>query len=211
MHNTEKNYYELRAQITLKKLFDISLEHSDRPDLVSESGYGIEITRAINTTQEENYKFFHNKMKNNSIHSIPKKSLNRFEKDNLEVLEIDNKIIGYTGFRWHSNINVINAIKHKINLINQDGYSVNQIDLYVFTDDFKQYDADDVKEIMTEIKVYQSQYNKHMNKVFLDDTGYFYVIDLANEKIEFINTDPYLSEIVRSAKKKAMLIEKSLH
>lgn len=213
MHNIEKNYYELRAQETLIKLFGVSLAHSDKPDLISESGYGVEVTRAIDKTQEENFKFFQNKMKNKCINSIPPKSLKRFKKNNQEIHTnpFNNKVFALSGSLWGSSGNVINSIKNKIDIINRNNYVVSNVDLYVFTDSFRQYDEYDAQEIMHEIKTYQSDYDLRFKKIYLDDTGYFYVIDLVNEKTEFINTDPYLSEIVRSAKEKAMLIEKSLH
>ena len=62
LQHTKLNYYECLAKIVLEKLFRdifVDLEIKDKPDLQnSQIGKGVEVTRAINSIEEQNEKLF---------------------------------------------------------------------------------------------------------------------------------------------------------
>ena len=120
-HNTEKDFYEIKSQITLQKLFRNEysrLIRSESPDLITDDlDIGVEITRAINQQDKKEREFFHNSLMNSDISRVDLKILKIFQKNGKQILKRPDSeiIIGYTYGFWHSNSNIIDAVTKKNN------------------------------------------------------------------------------------------------
>ncbi len=204
-HNLEKLFYEYRAKYTLEKLFFTEygeLTHSDKPDLISSNGDGIEVTRAINPVRAKDDRFFNKNIRNNEDVGI--NTLKNFCKNsNIVVPFYDNgKFIGnsYAYNVWVSNDLIINTILNKISVINKNSYKkTNNLDLYIFSDSYKEYDEKDVFNILSDVK-------KDLNGIrflYIDDCGWFYKCDLLNGEVSFFNTENVLHSICTKARNKA--------
>lgn len=186
-HHLEKNFYEIRALLILQKLFGNeynTLYRSECPDLISiNQEFGVEITRAIDKKTESEHKYFNNKLKNHRISEINKNKLETFqnsEKLKRKIFYSENNIIkGYSFFKWHSNDLLIETIHHKIKLINDGNYKpLQNIDLYVFSDSFNDYDDVDINEIMRKTIDNQKHFKIKFRNIYFDDLYFLYKIDL---------------------------------
>ena len=211
-HNTEKDFYEIRALLTLQRVVGNeynSLVRSESPDLVSApKEFGVEITRTVDTESEAEHKFFNKEIKSHSVSEIDDKKLKSFQKSGklISTLPIDGiqRVIGYSVAHWHSNDLVIETISRKIQLVNNGNYqSLKHLDLYVFSDSFNEYDECDIEDIMEKTVIAQAQYDIRFRYVFFDDVYSFFQIDLHNQKYRRFDITDISHEICSQAKKKA--------
>lgn len=116
IHNLEKNYYEIRALLTLKKLFDIefvNLEHSDKPDLWDEKKkFGIEVVRAFDELREQKLSFYSKNIKGKN--DIQQKIKDKFSTKGYEILYYNKKTIGFSSpIKWNNTQLAITQIRKK--------------------------------------------------------------------------------------------------
>lgn len=211
IHSANKKYYETRALLTLKALFPDEFSewfNSDRPDLVSNNKIkGIEVVRAVDRSREEASSYYAKFMGGKFENSIPEEKLNKFialGNHYVTLNEIDPnmppKIVGYSsGIRWHTTNNIFQAISKKVDYLDDTKWCTQYVSLYIFTDSFKEYDENDIKEIVN--KIQQLQNNKKMKYEFLfvDDCGWFHKCNLKTGKYEFYNTESKLHCICKEA------------
>lgn len=211
-HNREKDYYEIRALLTLEKFFKKeygNLIRSESPDLISENReIGIEITRTVNNQSEQEHKIISKEIMNNSLTDIDREKIEFVQKSGKQiqfaVINGEKRAIGYSDFLWHTNKLVIDTIVRKIELINKGKYQITKhLDLYVFSDSFNEYDDTDINEIMNEILNVQSKYDIKLRYIFFDDLCTLYLLDLLNKKINSYDMNCIIHDICVKAKKEA--------
>ena len=213
-HNTNKNYYEIRALLTLQTLFPEkyqSLIHSDKPDLIDASNnMGVEVCRVVNDEFEKRFSYFSDSIKNKSIFDINEKGLNSFTANGNELILYDNiglkpsdYVAGfYTNSTWHSNDLAIQCFIKKLETIKKNSnYGCNVLNLYVFSDSFTQYDLNDIKKIIAAIKNSAIYSSVKIDTIYFDDCGWFYECKLATDEIEFFNTEKFLHNICVNSEK----------
>ncbi len=181
-----KYFYEIRALLTLKALFAEKMEsavHSDSPDIHLSDTCGIEVTRC--TDNEDQKAFFDKYLQGKSISSVEKSKIYNFEKHGNKIFEYNGQIGGYIPeAKWHSTGNIINTIEKKIDKLNKSSYAgFVDIDLYVFSDSFDEYDIQDLKEITSVVISYQNTKSKKYNKLYFDDEGLLFECDLNSGEI----------------------------
>lgn len=212
-HNREKQFYEMRAKLTLERLPGLelgSLISSEMPDLLTQDGKcGIEVTRAITGNDAEQVAVFHKLLNGKSIQEIPKKTMQRFRKDGTKVVTTDHLgivpsdiVCGYSpAAQWFSTQPVKDAIKRKLEHINDVQYqSTDKLALYVFTSTFKDYSMNEVKEVLTHIYSCQDICSKSFDTIYIDDCGWFYECDMRRKRVRFFDTQSILRRINEDAK-----------
>lgn len=210
-HNREKNYYETRALLTLERLnlFETGyLVKSERPDFISADGkYGVEVTRTVYEEDAVNNTIFEKNLKGKSFTNVRKDLLRRFYSNgatptfthNLGLLP-PNVFFGYAAkARWFSTNQACNTIKKKFLHINHTPYQESEIlNLYVFSESFRDYELHHIRRIIDEIK--KETYNRRFNTIYFDDCGWFYECNLDSDTIRFFDTQAFLHDICVEAK-----------
>ena len=210
-HNREKDYYETRARLTLERLnlFEAGyLVKSERPDFISVDGkYGIEVTRTVYKEDVENSAIFRKYLKGNNITNVRNDMLRRFYANgatptfthNLGIFP-PNIFFGYVAkARWFSTNQACNTIKKKFQHINHTPYQESEIlNLYVFSDSFRDYELHHIRRIIDEIK--KETYTKRFNTIYFDDCGWFYECNLDSDTIRLFDTQAFLHDVCVGAK-----------
>lgn len=210
-HNREKDYYETRARLTLERLnlFEAGyLVKSERPDFISVDGkYGIEVTRTVYKEDVENSAIFRKYLKGNNITNVRNDMVRRFYANgatptfthNLGIFP-PNIFFGYGAkARWFSTNQACNAIKKKFQHINNTPYQESEIlNLYVFSESFREYELHHIRRIIDEIK--KETYNRRFNTIYFDDCGWFYECNLDSDTIRFFDTQAFLHDVCVEAK-----------
>lgn len=206
-HNTEKDFYEIKAQITLKKMFSTEysrLIRSESPDLITNDlEIGVEVTRAVNPQDEKERKYFERELINSDVSNVNPEKLEAFHRNGKQILKLPDseKIIGYSDGFWHSNINIIGAVTKKIKAINCGKYrSVKYMDVYVFSQAEFTYDDCDLDEIMKSIIELQSKYDNTFRYLFVDAINILILFDLQKNIIQKFSIEDLLDEICIEAK-----------
>ena len=212
-HDYEKIYYETRAKLTLQRLFPeelSSLISSDKPDLkTTDNKVGIEVTRAVSYHDAEKTSFFSKELCGKLESQVDHKKLEKFCNDGTRLLlkddigaEPDDEIIGFSPEAvWHNTQLVENTIKQKIIHINQVPYQdTERLNLYVFSDTFKDYKMSDMEELVDHIMKCQPICEKRFKILYFDDCGWFYRCDLESGEIIFYSTEEIIHAICVDAK-----------
>lgn len=212
-HNREKQFYEMRAKLTLERLPELGygpLEMSEMPDLLThDRECGIEITRAISNHDAEQTSIFQKHFEKKNIHEISQQKIDRFCKDGTRLIVTgdfgispSDTICGYAPeARWFNTRPVKNAIKRKLIHINEVQYqTTDKLALYVFTPMFKDYSMNEVKEVLTHIYPCQDICPKSFDTIYIDDCGWFYECDMRRKRVRFFDTQSILRRINEDAK-----------
>lgn len=213
-HISDKDFYEVRAELTINRLYGKKykgLVRSDKPDLMtSDNKFGIEVTRALSPHDAEQSSFFAKELKNRSITEVPERKIDRFCSDGTEIIigdstygQLQGKIIGYfPKAKWHNDKLVIETIERKVDTISRKGYrNVEHLELYVFSDSFKEYETEHITDIVNQTIEYQSKKEIKFETLFFDDCGWFYRCDLVHGNIEFQNTERITHRVCQEAKR----------
>ena len=214
-HNMHKNYYEYRALYTLQKLYPSeygNFIHGDKPDLFDpNTSVGVEVVRAVDPKSEENMAYFNRYLNKRPLCEIPDKQLLNFEESDNHIitmgdlsLEPFDMVIGYTPPAIWFNLNSLkNAINKKTDYLDRTTWKTETLELYLFTDSFKEYELQDVFEIVRYTQVMQTGKKRQYRSLFVDDCGWFYRCDLQNSRIIYHNTEEILHEICVRSKETA--------
>lgn len=212
-HSKEKQFYEMRAKLTLERIPKLGygqLIMSEKPDLLSSDGkYGIEVTRAIDNHDAEQIAIYQKLFDRKQIDEISPKNLELFCKDGSELLvtgdfnvEPPNIICGFSHSSWWFNTwKVKNAIKKKLLHINKVQYhTTERLALYVFTDSFMDYESSDIKDVLEHIFPCQDICKISFDTIYIDDCGWFYECDMRRKRFRFFDTQSILRSINEDAK-----------
>ena len=221
-HEFQKNYYELVAKKVLEKLWPtefVDLKHADRPDLIStDRMIGVEVTRALNPNVAEMEAMLRRDFIGNFISKVSSKELQ--DSRNAGYTLITNKefnrqpaekIVGFSSPAvWHNTKHIQDAFAKKIACVNNQAYcATRELDLYIFTMDVEMNEENEVKELLSFFRAEQEKCEIGFRYVFLDDEGWFYKCDLADNKVQFYNTKDFFRDLCAIAKSEAMKVRQS--
>ena len=214
-HNMQKNYYEYRALYTLQKLYPLEYGkflHGDKPDLFEpDNSVGVEVVRAVDPRREEDMAYFNRYLSKRSLCEIPDKQLLKFEESDNHIitmrdclLEPSDMVIGYVPPGFWMNLNILkNAINKKTDYLDRTQWKTKALELYLFTDSFKEYEIQDIFDLVRHTQEAQKGKSKRYRSLFVDDCGWFYRCDLQGSRIMFHNTEDILHDICVRSKERA--------
>ena len=214
-HNMPKNYYEYRALYTLQALYPLEygdFAHGDKPDLFNlDTSAGVEVVRAVDPKSEENMAYFNRNLNNRLLCEIPDRQLLKFEESDNHIitmgdlsLEPSDMVVGYIPSAYWFNLNrLTNAVNKKTGYLDRTEWKTETLELYLFTDSFKEYEIQDVLELVKHTQVAQADKNRKYQTLFVDDCGWFYRCDLQGDRIMFHNTENILYDICVKSKARA--------
>lgn len=147
-HNTEKIYYEYLAKCLLESSLPEkyhSLSLSDRPDLISETSEGIEVTRTFLKNFGQSSAFFKS-VEMKPCEEINPTKLEKFEQLGNQLIFVDNKAVGFLPEAvWINSSLLKQALDDKLSKLKE--YSIcKENSLFIFSPFFNYYDINDIKE-----------------------------------------------------------------
>ncbi len=181
LHNKEKCYYEHLAKLILEGLFPqkyVKLIERDKPDLLTDSGLGVEVTRALYNGDAESLSLFQYLRNPNNKNTIRTRS--RINKLGYEVIEINGVPAGIMPKEafWETTKEIEEAFIKKLNKIEQ--YS-ERVDLFIFAPSFDCYDIDMMIKFTKWARKEMENSNKKFGFVYVFDYSSIYECDLDNQ------------------------------
>lgn len=210
-HDSKKAYYEVRALLTLQKLFPekhLGLIRKDKPDLVDEhKNIGVEVVRAVDAKQEEFSSFFTKHVQNKKVCDVDEQKLQKFLDAGNWLIMNDmifdrpaDEIIGYSTSTAHKNLPLLkNAIQRKIKYIDKTAWLTESLNLYLFSNIFRKYGINEIEELVKHAQQLQNSTTKKYDMLYIDDCGWFYGCDLHTGDIRFYETQKVIQHICERA------------
>ena len=200
------DYYEYKAKLMLEHILSLEqgrVELLDKPDIrIDKDRIGVEVTRCTPETLEKKGSYYKKHLEFKPLDKVSEEVISRFENQGYEILTFDGVIGGYHGpMTWHSIDELCMTIEHKVEVIKKGQYGkVKSLQLYLFSNDFKSYTKEDIEKLIESQG--KNMLDAGIEVLYLDDCGWFYVCNLRNRQIDFINTEPFHHDICVEAKRK---------
>ena len=203
--HTGLDYHECLAKIVLEAIFPshfMDLELKDKPDLQNTGKQiGVEVTRAINPTQERNEKLF-TKIGYGQIRNKEKaiETINSSYKprsiviNGLEIREPERYCNGMlVGIHERDSFDLIfEAFEQKIYKLNKGGYrAFLHNNLFVHSDILANQDM--IDEVIIQMNAFQAKYERKFQQIFVYVPCYLYLLNLMDKTggIKFIKENQY--------------------
>ena len=185
-HSRNKDYYEYLAKLILEKYYSESyhnLEISDRPDLKTPDGNGVEVTQAMfDGAGQAGGKFKSIKMKN--INQISIKEKDAFEKHGYKLLVVNEIVCGYIPpAQWFSLKEIQECFEEKLHKL-KNYQATQKIDLFIFSPLFDYYEPQNIEAFCNWCQTKQEEESRKFRYVFIFDYTNIYKCELEKRQIE---------------------------
>lgn len=182
-HNSDKYFYEERVRLILlyffNSIYSKNILHIETPDVYDkDNNIGIEVTRAFYNNQGI-LSGKHNKFINKNIDEIPDKDKEHFYKLGAKIHCYNGKYAGYFRTLWASDNHIQKCFEEKLKKINDGHYkNCNQFDLFICTQNFRELEFDEMKELLYKLLQKQKDCNKKFRYVYIEDKPIIYQLNL---------------------------------
>lgn len=184
-HNLKKCYYECLAKNILEKyqlhqLGELIL--SDKPDLRSAFGIGIEVTRAVFDSFDEKSNYFNKYLNMQKKSDVEQNRINNFIKDGTQIIYYNDRISGYClPERWY-NIDELKNIyrKKKQKLCSYSCFK--SIHLFIFSPTFNDYEKNDIEKFMEWISNSMNN-EKNYDVIYIYQENVLFICNVAENSL----------------------------
>ena len=209
-HDLKKCYYECLAKNILEKyqfpqLGELIL--SDKPDLRSAFGIGIEVTRAVFDGFDEKCNYFNKYLKMKKKSDVEQKKIDNFIKDGTQIIYYNDRISGYCPpARWYDIDELKTMYRKKIQKICSYG-CFKSVHLFVFSPSFNDYEKSDIEKFLEWISNSMNN-EKNYNVIYIYQEDVLFICNVAdNSLMEIALEKTDIHECCVSAKKYAERIK----
>ena len=190
-HDLKKYYYECLAKNILEKYQSYQLGElilSDKPDLRSAVGIGIEVTRAVFDGFEEKSNYFNKYLKMKKTPDVEKQRIDNFIKDGTRIFYYNDMICGYVPPAiWYGIDELKNIYEKKRRKLCSYNF-LKAVHLFIFSPSFNDYEKSDIEKFMEWIS--QNKNNeKDYDVIYIYQENILFICNVASHSIMEIVLD----------------------